>query len=183
MRSDTLYKLVGVIMIVSFFVFLFLGWFFAGRYVGIVDTGVLVDGVDGILGNFNVDVVAPEIDDDLMILLIAFWAVGFIDLVVGVGFLYFPVFMARRELWFLENGVSVKGDVLSVKQNKTVTIGGKHPFVVRVQWEDSEGFSHISKSSFIWVDPRSKIGENVDVFYDPSRTKKVWVDLRFLNER
>ncbi len=84
--------------------------------------------------------------------------------------------------YLLSNGRRVEAKFQTVDFNNSLTVNGRHPYVIITQWiNPTNNEMHEFKSDNIWFDPKEFIKtENITVFIDPKNFKKYWMDIRFL---
>ena len=110
---------------------------------------------------------------------------GSIFLAIGGGILLFGFLGNKKREYLLANGVSIQTKIQAVTLNESITVNGRHPFVIVSQWLNSATNElHEFESDNIWFDPTDFIKtENIDVLIEANNPKKYWMDIRFLPKK
>ena len=115
---------------------------------------------------------------------IIFGFIGLIFFSIGLGFTFIPALRKRRNDKLRQRGKPIPARVTEVTMNTSVTVNGRHPFVIHAQWFDPQTSSvRLFKSDNFWYDPEPYLAhEEVTVFVDKQNPKRYWMDTSFLPE-
>ncbi len=138
----------------------------------------------------SVDVLYPAADPDSAVIDSAFtvWMFPGIFMAFGYGFVGIGVYMlyrdrARKALIerLKVSGQRIDARVTEVGQNTSYKVNGRSPFCIFAQAEINGGIE-IFKSDNLWFNPEQfvKVGQTVQVLYDPTSPKNYYVDTSFL---
>lgn len=110
---------------------------------------------------------------------------GAIFLAVGGGLILVPALMQRTDERLLHEGRPVDAEFQGVSVNSAISVNGRSPFRVSVQWLDPQtSRMRVFQSHNVWFDPTAYIKEKtIRVFLDPDNPAKYYVDLSFLPKR
>lgn len=110
---------------------------------------------------------------------------GAILTVVGVGFLLWPKWKARKVAWLRKNGQKVAAEPVEVVLDRSLQVNGRHPYRIVCQWSDPvSGEAHSFRSDALWFDPSPALGEQpLTVWVAPDNPRRYHVDLAFLETR
>ncbi len=80
------------------------------------------------------------------------------------------------------SGNRVQGKLVAVEYDTSLTVNGRSPWVLSVQWlNPATGEVHVFHSDRMWFDPSPYLsGEVVDGLIDPCNPRRHWVDTTFL---
>ena len=107
---------------------------------------------------------------------------GSVFFLIGFGMIIYGVRKQRKKEHLLERGTRINTQYQSVSRNTSLTVNGRHPYVITSQWMNPKTNElHIFESDNIWFDPEQHIkGETVMVFIDPDDPSQYHVDISFL---
>ncbi len=107
---------------------------------------------------------------------------GGVFFTIGTGIILVGVLKNRKDEYLKKNGVPIETKFQSVEINTSLSVNGKHPFVVLTRWQNpSTSELHIFQSNNLWFDPSDYIkSERITVFIERNNPKKYYVDLSFL---
>jgi len=117
------------------------------------------------------------------------WGGAVITAILGISFfsggaLIFLTGMlkGRKKIYLQRNGVLVNAKFQSVQLNHSLSVNGRHPYMIVCQWTNPANYCiHIFESENIWFDPSDFITtEEIKVFTDKRNSKKYYVDVSFL---
>ena len=110
---------------------------------------------------------------------------GAILTVVGVGFLLWPKWKARKVAWLRKNGQKVAAEPVEVVLDRSLQVNGRHPYRIVCQWSDPvSGEAHSFRSDALWFDPSPALGDQpLTVWVAPDNPRRYHVDLAFLETR
>lgn len=113
---------------------------------------------------------------------------GFFFLVfggLGYGGLIYQLLKKRDRAWLMDNGQEVEAEILGVKRNYNIKVGGDSPFVIKAQWQDkASNKMYTFKSDNIWFDPSEYLqGQTLRVLINPAKPGLYYMDLSFLPEQ
>jgi len=138
----------------------------------------------------SVNVLYPAADPDSAAIDSAFtmWAFPGIFMAFGYGFMGIGGYMlyrdrARKALieQLKISGQRIDARVTEVGQNTSYKVNGRSPFCIFAQAEINGGIE-IFKSDNLWFNPEQfvKVGQTVQVLYDPASPKNYYLDTSFL---
>lgn len=109
-------------------------------------------------------------------------AMGTIFLAVGGGLILVPALTRRTDERLLHEGRPIDAEFQGVSLNSAISVNGRSPFRVNVQWLDPlTSRVRIFQSHNVWFDPTAYLKEKkIRVFLDPNNPAKYYVDLSFL---
>jgi hypothetical protein len=104
---------------------------------------------------------------------------------IGVPFLAIGICFAAHSLWrrkvirhVVEEGCSVMANVVAVSPNFTVTVNGRHPYVMECHYIDPlTGSLHVFYSRNLFYCPSEFIGRQVKVYVGRDDLKHYYVDV------
>lgn len=101
---------------------------------------------------------------------------------IGGGMIAWGWRKGRLAEHLLAHGQPVEALVQGVELNGSLTVNGKHPFVVICQWlHPQTNEVHVFRSENLWFDPTPHLDrERVRVFIEPGNPRRYLVDLSFL---
>lgn len=107
---------------------------------------------------------------------------GVVFTAIGLGLSLAGVLADRRDRRLREQGQVVEATLQSVGQNESVSVNGRHPYVLHCQWLNPQTRElHLFQSEGIWFDPSDHIlGDKVKVFIEMGNPRRYLVDLSFL---
>lgn len=107
---------------------------------------------------------------------------GSVFFLIGGGILVAGPLRARKNTWLRENGQKIQTKISAVDLNTSLSVNGRHPYVITSQWTDPHTNTvRVFQSESIWFDPREFVqGETIGVFIDPNNSNKYFVDISFL---
>lgn len=107
---------------------------------------------------------------------------GAVFTLIGLGIWLVGALTARRGRQLREHGQVVEATLQSVDLNESVSVNGRHPYVLRCQWLNPQTLElHLFQSPSIWFDPSEHLsGDKVKVFIDRDNPRRYLVDLSFL---
>jgi len=91
---------------------------------------------------------------------------------------------ARKQL--TQTGMKIAADIVSIGNNETNVVMGKHPYIIKCQWlQNSSNTTFHFKSKYIYYNPSKYVGDRkqLDIFIDPEDPKKFFMDLSFLPKK
>lgn len=115
--------------------------------------------------------------------IIIFGSVGFMFLCIGLGFFLKNRIGAHKLRKLRQESEPVDCIVSDIRIKNTVTVNGRHPYVVYVQYKDIfSSKNYILKSEMILDDPSQyiSIGQSVPVYIDSNNVKRYYVDVAAL---
>lgn len=106
---------------------------------------------------------------------VPFFCVGALTFLIGM-------FRNRKKIYLQRDGVLVNAKFQSVRLNHSLSVNGRHPYMIVCQWTNPANYCiHIFESENIWFDPSDFITtEEIKVFTDKRNAKKYYVDVSFL---
>lgn len=111
-----------------------------------------------------------------VILSIIFGAIGICFIIVGIIFFFVEKCSKKKKDYLLENGLSVTATVIHFEVNRNVSVNGRHPYKLEVEYDDGLNI-HRFRSDNVWENVTSDcIGETVKVYYEPNNMNKYYVD-------
>ncbi len=101
---------------------------------------------------------------------------------IGGGMLLGSIRRARLTAELRASGNRIQGKLVAVEYDTSLTVNGRSPWVLAVQWlNPATGEVYVFHSDRMWFDPSPYLnGEVVDVLIDPSNPRRHWVDTAFL---
>jgi len=101
---------------------------------------------------------------------------------IGFGIIIFGIRKQKKKQQLLQRGTRINTDFQSVSHNTSLTVNGRHPYVITSQWMNPKTNQlHIFESDNIWFDPEDHIkNETIMVFIDLNDPTKYYVDISFL---
>ena len=104
---------------------------------------------------------------------------------IGYGGLIYQILKWRDVVKLKRSGTAVEAKLAGIYQNGSVTMNGKHPWVIKCEWKDSlsnKTYTYISEH--IWYDPTDYVqGDTMRVLIDPNDPGMYYVDTAFLPEK
>ncbi len=111
-----------------------------------------------------------------VILSIIFGAIGIWFIIVGLIFFFVERRFKMKKKYLLENGLSVMATVIHFEINRNVSVNGRHPYKLEVEYDDGLNI-HRFRSDNVWENVTADcIGETVKVYYEPNNMNKYYVD-------
>ena len=159
---------IGIYLVFLIFVFFGLLFFVAGMVFLILD-------------------LSTESGDSPLIIGLAFAGFGLLFALIGL----IPMLLIRRGKRkakdLLANGRCISAKLIEAYQNTSVSVNGRHPFIILCQWVDPSGQLQEFKSEYLWTNPYYIIDEmnlkTMDVYLDENNPKRYYVDVRRLKPR
>ncbi len=113
-----------------------------------------------------------------------FGGIGSVFFLIPFGIIATGRMKARRDAYLRRNGISIDTTFQSVALNESLSVNGRHPYVVLSQWQDpATSRVHVFQSGNVWYDPSSYLtGNPIKVFIQRNDPSKYVVDLSFLPE-
>ncbi len=113
---------------------------------------------------------------------IFFGALGSVFFIVGFSIILFVNLKGKKIEYLKKNGVPIKAKFQSVEINYSLTVNGRNPYQICVQWKNpATSELHIFNSENIWFDPTDHINnEEITVLIEKKNPKKYYVDTSFL---
>lgn len=119
----------------------------------------------------------------LWLLPLIFGAFGTIFMGIGLG-----IFAHRRKkeelnVWLQRNGRVLEAPLSQVELDTTLSVNGRHPFILLAQWHDThKNEVYVFKSDSIWYDPTPYLTQDqcLRVLHDPQDLNRYMVDISFL---
>jgi hypothetical protein len=110
---------------------------------------------------------------------------GSVFLSIGGGILLYGFLGNKKREYLIANGVSINAKFQDVTLNKSITVNGRHPFVIICQWlNPATNELHEFESDNIWFDPTDFIkADTINVLIEQNNPKKYWMDTRFLPKK
>lgn len=107
---------------------------------------------------------------------------GVIFFAIGGGIILVTLLKQRRAQHLREHGTPVRASVTGVAPNTSVSVNGRHPFVVTAQWHNPvDNRLYLFTSDSIWFDPSEYINDDtVQVFIDAKNPNRHHMDMSFL---
>ena len=107
---------------------------------------------------------------------------GCVFSLIGAGFVVFDLLRRRKEEFLKQHGIPIDTEFQGVELNKSIRVGGRHPFRVVTQWlNPMTSELHVFTSNNLWFDPTSFIqNRRVTVFIERDNPRRYYVDLSFL---
>lgn len=105
-------------------------------------------------------------------------ALGLVFFIIGFMLFFVPFLQRRRRLQLQRNGLQTAGEIVSIKENRKITVGGKHPVQLEVRCCSPDSGKELVLTSHSFWDqliPESK-GKKVNVYIDPKRPDRYFVD-------
>lgn len=125
----------------------------------------------------------------------AMFALMFTPIFSGVGLIFalvgaIPLAKIRKreklEKWLIANGRTIWGKVSYVEENRSVTVNGRHPYYIYVEYED-EGIVttlYKFKSAPVWFNVRNiEPGSEIRVYVDKQDMSKHVVDVNSVRSK
>jgi hypothetical protein len=100
---------------------------------------------------------------------------GFFFLAVGGGFLWGPAWFARKRQRIIDEGVPVRAKVIAIRQDESVEVNHRSPWVIDAQFKDEITGQVISCTShYLWTNPEFQypVGSEVTVYCLPDQPTK-----------
>jgi predicted membrane chloride channel (bestrophin family) len=147
-----------------------------------LSTRLLIAIIFGILGIVYLAISIPMLVADsfssVFVIPMIFGVLGFILLAVAAVLCFFELRKRRQvERMFQENRY-LWGEVVEIRQNLSIRINSRHPYVVTVRCQDRSGQLHTFRSRNIlhYVD-RAIMGKQVKVYYMDESYAVYYVDI------
>lgn len=101
---------------------------------------------------------------------------------IGLGIWLVGALTARKGRQLREHGQVIEATIQSVGPNESVSVNGRHPYVLHCQWLNPQTRElHLFQSKSIWFDPSEHLSaDKVKVFIDRGDPRRYLVDLSFL---
>jgi hypothetical protein len=109
---------------------------------------------------------------------------GVIFFLVGAAIAIYPLLKSRSHARLRSEGQRIISKVVSVGQNESVRINGRHPHQVVTQWQNpATGDIHLFKSASLMFDPSDYMSrKDITVYIERNDPDTYWKDLDFLPE-
>jgi hypothetical protein len=110
---------------------------------------------------------------------------GTVFFLIGGGILLFGALRNKKREYLIANGTSIQTKIQNVGMNTSVSVNGRHPYIIVSQWlNPATNELHEFESDNIWFDPSDFIKTDViNVLIEQNNPKKYWVDIRFLPKK
>ena len=122
---------------------------------------------------------------DLLYLILP--GIGSIFLLIGLIGLAYISYKKKKEKKLKETGELVYANYSETIINRNITVNGRHPYNIIVQWNNPEdGKKYLLRSKNIYFNPEMMIEERniktFPVYINPNNKKQYFVDVDILNE-
>ena len=109
---------------------------------------------------------------------------GAIFFCVGVAIVLVPLFSRRKHGRLRSTGRPVVTKVISLREDTSVTMSGRHPYRIVTQWQNPVTTKvHVFDSESLWFDPSEYMANrDITVYIDPNDPDDYWMDTTFLPE-
>ncbi len=109
-------------------------------------------------------------------------SLGGIFFAIGGGIILVTTLKKRRAQHLREHGTPIRASVTGVGLNTSLSVNGRHPFVITAQWHNpADNRLYIFTSDSIWFDPAEYINDDtVQVYIDAKNPKRHHMDVSFL---
>lgn len=107
---------------------------------------------------------------------------GGIFFLIGAGMMWAGISSNRKREYLQTQGRLIQAKFQEVGVNESLSVNGRHPFVILAQWLDPvTNKIHVFESDNIWFDPTEYIKDDtIPVYIQPDNPNRYWVDTRFL---
>jgi len=107
---------------------------------------------------------------------------GGVFFLIGAGFFLYDSLRRRKEQFLIQHGIPIDTEFQGVELNKSIRVGGRHPFRVVTQWLNPQTSElHVFTSNNLWFDPTRFIqARRITVFIHQDNPGRYYVDLSFL---
>ncbi len=104
--------------------------------------------------------------------------VGIVFFLIGMGFTVALVSSRKNRARLLATGRKVYGTVVGWHYNTAVSVNGRNPFVLDVEYEDPfSGETKQYRSGNLWENPYGCEGKPIAIYLDPENPRKYYVDI------
>jgi Protein of unknown function (DUF3592) len=111
--------------------------------------------------------------------------IGGIFFLIGGGMILAGSLQNKTRAYLQTNGRPVQAKFQGVSLNESLSVNGRHPYVIIGQWlNPATNELHEFESDNIWFDPQEFIkSDTITVLIDPNNAKKYWMDISFLPKK
>lgn len=105
---------------------------------------------------------------------------GSIFSLVGGFIMFFSIKTARGRIWAKKYGREVKAEVIFVGYDRSYTVNGKNPWMVKCEWKDNlTDRLHTFESEGVWenLSAHIEVGDEIRVKVNMRNPKQHWVDV------
>ena len=105
---------------------------------------------------------------------------GGLAAIIGIVLAAFGIRAMLLRRWLLRHGQRIQVEPSYLGPDRTTTVNGKNPYIVRADFRDPlTGKSHVATSDGVWEDPRPGLMRNptVTVLFDPRKPKRCTIEL------
>ncbi len=110
---------------------------------------------------------------------------GTIFFMIGGGIILVSHLKNKTREYLRVHGQPVQAKFQGVTINESVSVNGRHPYIIICQWlNPTNNELHEFESDNIWFDPQDFIqSETINVLIDPKNPQKYWMDTDFLPKK
>ncbi|HEX8515774.1 MAG TPA: hypothetical protein VF868_06200 [Bacteroidia bacterium] len=112
-----------------------------------------------------------------------FVIMGLTDILIAIIWSVRAKKKAEKEKWLMENGTTVKAEVISIKEHKGAGEDQRSYYVIHCEWKDNiTSETYMFKSKELWEDPAPALKslKQINVIINPSKPGDYMMDTAFL---
>lgn len=119
-----------------------------------------------------------NINGNAIVFRLIFGGLGAVLLAVGMICLFLEIQSRRRNTRLLNSGKYILAEISEITMNYAVSVNSRHPYIVKCQYQDGNGYVHVFKSRSLNFDPSPHLRDQmVRVYVDGEDFKHYYVDI------